>query len=69
MGWHRPSTPIKKNRKRLWLLWHAGYRFRIIGRAELQGLLRMALSHIVDVRDPIQRARDHIAARVELADA
>jgi hypothetical protein len=39
------------------------------GRAELQGLLRLALSPIVDVRDPIQRARDRIAARAELADA
>lgn len=39
------------------------------GRAELQGLLRLALSPIVDVRDPIQRARDRIAARAELVDA
>jgi Hint domain len=39
------------------------------GRAELQGLLRLALSPIVDVRDPIQRARDSIAARAELVDA
>jgi hypothetical protein len=36
------------------------------GRAELQGLLRLALSPIVDVRDPVQRARDRIAARSEL---
>jgi hypothetical protein len=36
------------------------------GRAELQGLLRLALSPIVDVRDPVQRARDLIAARAEL---
>jgi hypothetical protein len=36
------------------------------GRAELQGLLRLALSPIVDVRDPVQRARDRIAARAEL---
>jgi Hint domain-containing protein len=36
------------------------------GRAELKGLLRLALSPIVDVRDPVQRARDRIAARVEL---
>jgi hypothetical protein len=39
------------------------------GRAELQGLVRLALSPIVDVRDPIQRARDRIAARAELAEA
>jgi hypothetical protein len=39
------------------------------GRAELQGLLRLALSPIVDVRDPIQRARDRIAARAELVNA
>jgi hypothetical protein len=36
------------------------------GRAELQGLLRLALSPIADVRDPVQRARDSIAARSEL---
>ena len=36
------------------------------GRAELKGLLRLALSPIVDVRDPVQRARDRIAARAEL---
>lgn len=35
-------------------------------RAELQGLLRLALSPVVDVRDPVQRARDRIAARAEL---
>jgi hypothetical protein len=35
------------------------------GRAELKGLLRLALSPIVDVRDPVQRARDHIEARAE----
>lgn len=39
------------------------------GRAELQGLLRLALSPIVDVRDPVQRARARIAARAELVDA
>jgi hypothetical protein len=39
------------------------------GRAELEGLLRLALSPMVDVRDPIQRARDRIAARAELVDA
>ncbi|SHJ86128.1 intein N-terminal splicing region [Bradyrhizobium lablabi] len=38
------------------------------GRAELQGLLRLALSPIVDVRDPIQRARARIDARAELVD-
>ena len=36
------------------------------GRAELNGLLRLALSPIVDVRDPVQRARYCIAARAEL---
>jgi hypothetical protein len=36
------------------------------GRAELQGLLRLALSPLVDVRDPIQRARARIDARAEL---
>jgi hypothetical protein len=36
------------------------------GRAELKGLLRLALSPIVDVRDPVQRARYRIAARAEL---
>jgi hypothetical protein len=39
------------------------------GRAELQALLRLALSPIVDVRGPIERARDRIAARAELVDA
>jgi hypothetical protein len=38
------------------------------GRAELEGLLRLALSPIVDVRDRVQRARDRIAARSQLAD-
>jgi hypothetical protein len=38
------------------------------GRAELKGLLRLALSSIVDVRDPVQRARDRLAARAELLD-
>jgi hypothetical protein len=38
------------------------------GRAELQGLLRLALSKIVDVRDPIHRARDRIAARAARAE-
>ena len=36
------------------------------GRAELNGLLRLAFAPIVDVRDPVQRARDRIAARAEL---
>jgi hypothetical protein len=37
-------------------------------RAELEGLLRLALSPIVDVRDRAQRARDRIAARSQLVD-
>jgi Hint domain len=37
------------------------------GRAELQGLLRLALSPIVDARDPVQKARARIDARAELA--
>ena len=36
------------------------------GRAELKGLLRLALSPIVDVRDPVQRARYRIEARADL---
>lgn len=36
------------------------------GRAELKGLLRLALSPIVDVRDPIQKARYRIAERADL---
>jgi hypothetical protein len=36
------------------------------GRGELERLLRLALSPVVDIRDPIQRARDRIAARAEL---
>jgi hypothetical protein len=36
------------------------------GRAELQGLLRLTLSPIVDVRDPVQRARARIEIRAEL---
>jgi hypothetical protein len=39
------------------------------GRAELQGLLRLSLSPIADVRDPVQRARDRITARAKLVDA
>jgi Hint domain len=38
------------------------------GREELEGLLRLAFSPLIDVRDPIQRARDRIAARAELVD-
>ncbi len=33
------------------------------GRSEVSGLLRLAASHFVDVRDPIQVAYDRIAAR------
>ncbi|MGB8399529.1 Hint domain-containing protein [Bradyrhizobium sp.] len=36
------------------------------GRGELERLLRLALSPVIDIRDPIQRARDRIAARAEL---
>jgi hypothetical protein len=36
------------------------------GRAELQGLLRLALSPIVDARDPVQKARARTVARAEL---
>jgi hypothetical protein len=36
------------------------------GRAELKGLVRLALSPIADVLDPVQRARCRIAARAEL---
>jgi hypothetical protein len=32
-------------------------------RAHLKALLRLGISHVVDVRDPIQRAYDRIAAR------
>jgi Hint domain-containing protein len=39
------------------------------GRAELKGLLRLALSPVVDVLDPVQRARCHITARAELLNA
>jgi Hint domain len=39
------------------------------GRAELQGLLRLSLSPIADVRDPVQKARDRISARAEPVDA
>ena len=33
------------------------------GRAHLKALLRLGISHVVDVRDPIQTAYDRIAAR------
>jgi hypothetical protein len=36
------------------------------GRGELERLLRMAVSAVVDIRDPIQRARARIAARTNL---
>lgn len=36
------------------------------GRGELQRLLRLALSPVVDVRDPIQRTRARLAARANL---
>jgi hypothetical protein len=35
-------------------------------RGEVERLLRKAVSPVVDIRDPSQRARDRIAARVEL---
>ena len=37
-------------------------------RGELERLLRLALSPVVDIRDPIQKARARLAARAELAD-
>ena len=36
------------------------------GRGELERLLRLAVSPVIDIRDPILRARDRIAARAEL---
>jgi Hint domain len=33
------------------------------GRSHLEALLRLGISHVVDVRDPIQVAYDRIAAR------
>lgn len=36
------------------------------GRGELERLFRLALSPVVDIRDPIQRTRDRIAARAKL---
>jgi hypothetical protein len=36
------------------------------GRGELERLLRMAVSAVVDIRDPIQRARARIATRTNL---
>jgi Hint domain len=38
------------------------------GRGEVERLLRLAMSPVVDIRDASQRARDRIAARAELAD-
>jgi hypothetical protein len=38
------------------------------GRGELERLLRLAVSPVVDIRDPIQRVRSRIAARSELLD-
>jgi Hint domain len=35
---------------------------------ELERLLRLAMSPVIDIRDPILRARNRIAARAELAD-
>lgn len=43
--------------------------FNYGGGAELKGLLRLALSPIVDIRDPVQRARQRLDARAELLDA
>jgi hypothetical protein len=37
-------------------------------RGEAERLLRLAVSPVIDIRDPSQRARDRIAARAELAD-
>jgi hypothetical protein len=37
-------------------------------RGEVERLLRLAVSPVIDIRDPSQRARDQIAARAELAD-
>jgi hypothetical protein len=38
------------------------------GRGEVERLLRLAMSPVVDIRDARQRARDRIAARAKLAD-
>jgi hypothetical protein len=38
------------------------------GRHELKRLLRLAVSPVVDIRDPIQKTRARIAARAELID-
>jgi Hint domain len=38
-------------------------------RSELERLLRLAISPVVDIRDPTQRARARIAARAELINA
>jgi Hint domain len=37
-------------------------------RGELERLLRLAVSPVIDIRDPILRARNRIAARAELVD-
>jgi hypothetical protein len=37
-------------------------------RGELERLLRLAASSVIDIRDPIQRARERIAARAKLVD-
>jgi hypothetical protein len=37
-------------------------------RGELERLLRLAASPVIDIRDPIQRARERIAARAQLVD-
>ena len=37
-------------------------------RSELERLFRLAVSPVMDIRDPTQRARDRIAARAELVD-
>jgi hypothetical protein len=36
------------------------------GRGELERLLRLAVSPVIDIRDPSQRAQDRIAARAEV---
>jgi hypothetical protein len=43
--------------------------FKYGGVAELKGLLRLAVSPIADIRDPVQRARQRLDARCELLDA
>jgi len=56
---HEPDARLKKPFAPV-----LGYRG---GREELQGLLRLAVSPIVDIRDPIQVAYDRIGARAERA--